>query len=350
MPVIRAVLFVLLLPFSLLFMAGAGLRNLLYRWGIYHATRFDLPVISVGNLAVGGTGKTPHVEYLIRKLAPELPIATLSRGYGRKTSGYRLAGPQDNATTLGDEPMQYHRKFGQVVSVAVGEERALAIPALLGERPGTKVILLDDAFQHRPVSPSLSLLLTDYRRPFYADWFLPAGRLREFPWGAKRADVVIVTKCPSVLDPVKKQRMRNRIARFTRKDTPIAFTGIGYATPQPFEGPLDGLPKKWMLVTGIARPETLIEHVEDMGELVEHLRFADHHRFSLLDLKRIHDQFRVAGEGVALLTTEKDRMRLEVAEGWENVKNLPWYTQPIEVVFLEGEQAFLAQVNRAVAG
>jgi tetraacyldisaccharide 4'-kinase len=173
-----------------------ALRNTLYDRSYKPSTRFALPVISVGNLAVGGTGKTPMVEYLIRLLAPEFQLATLSRGYGRKTKGFRIAGAADTAATLGDEPYQLYKKFSPQVEVTVGEERAYAIPMILQERETIQAIILDDAFQHRSVTPGFSILLTEYGNPFFNDYVLPVGRLREAKSGADRADMVVVTKCP----------------------------------------------------------------------------------------------------------------------------------------------------------
>ena len=188
---------ILLFPFSWLYYLITQIRNRLYDRGLKPSVKFELPVICVGNLTVGGTGKTPMIEHLIRLLQNRFKVATLSRGYGRATKGIRIAGPSENASTIGDEPFQFYTKFGKRITVAVGEERALAIPTILQECSDTQIILLDDGFQHRKVSPGFSILLTDYHRPFYNDFLLPSGRLRESRWGAERADVIVVTKCPS---------------------------------------------------------------------------------------------------------------------------------------------------------
>jgi tetraacyldisaccharide 4'-kinase len=195
MPVLR----ILLLPVAWLYEGITRLRNWLYDKGYKKSTSFPLPVISVGNLTVGGTGKTPHVEYLVRLLKDQRQLVTLSRGYGRQTKGFLIADEQANAATIGDEPMQFYQKFGHQIKVAVGEKRVPAIEQILRLYPKTEIILLDDAFQHRAVRPCFSILLSDYHRPFYTDFVLPAGRLRESRKGAGRADAVIFSKCPQNL-------------------------------------------------------------------------------------------------------------------------------------------------------
>ncbi len=201
---------ILLAPISLLYGLGISFRNYCYRRGLLKGISFSVPVISVGNLSVGGAGKTPHIELLIRNLRDHVHIATLSRGYRRKTKGFQLVKPTSNAEEVGDEPLQFARKFPDVL-VAVAEERAFAIPQIVGARPATELILLDDAFQHRAVQPGLNILLTQYNLPFTRDYLLPSGRLREWRSAYARADVIIVTKCPPVLDAAAAQRLREEI-------------------------------------------------------------------------------------------------------------------------------------------
>jgi tetraacyldisaccharide 4'-kinase len=189
----------LLSPLSLLYGAGISFRNWAYRRGILRGIEFSVPVISVGNLSVGGAGKTPHIEYLIRLLDPYLNIATLSRGYRRKTRGFLVVQPDNGVEEVGDEPLQYARKFPDVM-VTVAEERAFAIPEIVGRRPDIELVLLDDAFQHRAVKPGLNMLLTPYDTPFTRDYLLPSGRLREWRSGYERADVIVVSKCPAQID------------------------------------------------------------------------------------------------------------------------------------------------------
>ncbi|NJL11929.1 MAG: tetraacyldisaccharide 4'-kinase [Microscillaceae bacterium] len=222
----------LMYPLTFLYCTITSIRNYLYDRGYWKSFSFDLPVISVGNLTVGGTGKTPHIEYLIRFLQAQYELSTLSRGYGRKSRGFRLAQPHDNAQSLGDEPFQLYQKFGTRIGVAVGEDRVAAIPHLLQERPQTQIVLLDDAFQHRPIAPQLNILLTDYGRLFYQDFPFPSGRLRESRRGARRADVIIVSKCSASLSEAEKTRIQENIGAYARKDVPVFFTTIAYESPR----------------------------------------------------------------------------------------------------------------------
>ena len=189
----------LLYPFSLLYGLITDFRNVLFDKGFKSQTGFDIPIINVGNLTVGGTGKSPQIEYLIRLLADTYQVASLSRGYGRKTKGYILADEHANAEQIGDEPMQFFQKFGSKISVVVSEKRVEGVQQLLQEKPTTELILLDDAYQHRYITPSFNILLMDYHRPFYEDLTFPAGRLRERRRGANRADCIVVSKCPENL-------------------------------------------------------------------------------------------------------------------------------------------------------
>jgi tetraacyldisaccharide 4'-kinase len=252
----------LLLPLSLLYRFGLALRSSLYRAGIYKRTEFDLPIISVGNLSTGGTGKTPHIEYLIRLLRARYPVSTLSRGYGRKTSGFRVAGAADTADTIGDEPMQYHYKFNDI-SVAVGEQRALAVPELLVERPETQIVLLDDAFQHLAILPGMNILLTEYGRLYTRDNLLPAGNLREPRSAASRADILIVTKCPPALGAEEQVAIRAELAPLPHQS--LYFTTLDYEAPVPVAGEsTEILSPNLLLLTGIARPGPLLEHLKAM--------------------------------------------------------------------------------------
>jgi tetraacyldisaccharide 4'-kinase len=207
---IQNVLFkILMAPFSLLYGIGVSLRNTFYKTGVLKSISFNLPIISVGNLSVGGAGKTPHIEYLIRLLKDYLNVATVSRGYKRKTKGFLFVKPKMNAEQVGDEPLQFKRKF-QDVAVTVSESRTFAIPEILGEHPDTQVVLLDDAFQHRSIKPGLNILLTEFSKPFTKDFLLPSGRLREWRSAYQRADVVVVSKCPREVTQEEKEKNHDR--------------------------------------------------------------------------------------------------------------------------------------------
>lgn len=321
----------LLYPFAILYAAVTSVRNYFYDRGLKPQAEFDLPVISVGNLTVGGTGKTPMVEYLLRLLKNDYKVATLSRGYGRDTKGFRMASASDTPSTLGDEPFQFYRKFAPEVKVAVGEERALAIPMIIQECDA-EVILLDDAYQHRRVNPSFSILLTDYNRPFYLDHVLPAGRLRETRAGAARADVVVVTKCPTDLSQAEEDEIRKKIAAYAR--TPVFFVTLDYGDPVPFGKPAP-IMKNVFLVTGIARPEPLEQYVTGKYGLTRHLAFPDHRDYDAADLKKIQ-QLSVEKPGTAILTTEKDMVKLQVPQ----MASCPIYYLPIAVRFLKEGNVF----------
>lgn len=327
---------ILLYPFSVLYDLITRLRNHLYDRGLKPSVGFDVPVISVGNLAVGGTGKTPMVEYLIRLLSGDYRIATLSRGYGRKTKGFILASATDNADTIGDEPCQYIRKFGSRITVAVGEERALAIPLLLQDNEDLDVILLDDAFQHRRVRPSLQILLTDYNRPFYSDLLLPSGRLRESAVGAIRADVIVMTKCPADLTEEAVMKAEQKVRAVAEK--PVFFSKIDYGTPVSFGQTGVAMHDSVILLTGIANASAMAGHVRKHFNVEEHVELPDHHHYSRQDIESIHR--RAAGKPVSVLTTEKDMVKIDVDAFRDLLKDISFFYLPITVQFLKHEAEF----------
>ncbi|MGX5818996.1 tetraacyldisaccharide 4'-kinase [Chitinophaga lutea] len=327
----------LLYPFSLLYGLVLWIRNRLYDGGMLTSVEFDLPVISVGNLSVGGTGKTPHVEYLIRLLKDRYRVATLSRGYNRKTRGYLLAGADSTASDIGDEPMQFHRKYPDV-TVCVGEERMLAVPQLLGDRPETQVILLDDAFQHRSIKPGLNLMVTDYSRRFTRDHVVPAGRLREGRKGYLRADAIIVSKCPPALSEQEKTAITREIDPQPHQQ--LYFTTLQYGSPFPLlpEGPAAIPPGASVLVAcGIARPEPLVQHLLQSHTNVHLLAFPDHYYYSQKDLEKMKQELdALEGSDKVIVTTEKDAVRLQLLADRIRALQLPLMVLPVEVQFLFG--------------
>lgn len=331
-----------LAPLAQLYGLLTGAWHRLYDAGWRRSVAFDRFVIGVGNLTVGGTGKTPFVEYLVRRLSPHFAVAVLSRGYGRRTKGYRLAGPTDTADTLGDEPRQFYQKFGNAVPVAVGEERAVALPRLLVDHPETEVILLDDAFQHRAVRPQLNLLLTDFNRLFFTDEMLPLGRLREAPRGAVRADAVLVTKCPETLSETDRKKIESGVKKYVRSGVPVFFTAFRYGEPQPVNDHPWPAEVRAALVTGLANPQPLEAHVRARFGLLAHRRFADHHAYTTADLEKLTAGFspKTATDGVptVVLTSEKDAVKLRPLLAAHPV---PWpvFYVPVEVQFLFGEGA-----------
>jgi tetraacyldisaccharide 4'-kinase len=328
---------ILLFPFSLIYALIVIVRNWCFDKKILPSTSFNLPVICVGNLAVGGTGKSPMVELLIRLLKDRYAIAVLSRGYKRKTRGYALANASTTALDIGDEPMQFHSKFPEV-AVAVGEERIVAIPQLLHDRPETRAIILDDAFQHRAVKAGLNILLTDYSNLFTRDWWLPSGDLRDAPSSYRRAEAIIVTKCPDNLDEDQRRAIATEID--PRPGQQLFFTAIRYGTPYHITRLDAGIVDEEvevLLVTGIANPAPLKRWLNEHSRTYYEIEYSDHHIFTIDDLHTITRRFSGIAAGKKLiLTTEKDAVRLikfrQELEGW------PFYVLPITPQFLFGEE------------
>ncbi|MBS1655535.1 MAG: tetraacyldisaccharide 4'-kinase, partial [Bacteroidetes bacterium] len=257
---------ILLLPFSLLYWLVIKIRNWMYDKNIFRSASFGLPLICVGNLSVGGTGKSPMVEYLVNVLKDKFNVTTLSRGYKRKTKGYALADENSTALDIGDEPMQFHLKFPDV-PVAVGEERIEAIPQLLHDKPGTEVVILDDAFQHRAVKAGLNILLTDYNNLFTRDFFLPTGDLRDLKSGYKRAEVIVVTKCKPDLSMTEKNKIIKEIDPLPEQQiffTAIEYGGLYNMVSQ--EKRTITSKTEVLLITGIANPRPLKKHLEEKQE------------------------------------------------------------------------------------
>jgi tetraacyldisaccharide 4'-kinase len=332
-----SVLRFLLFPFSILYHFITSIRNRLYDTGSRPSARFDIPVISVGNLTVGGTGKTPLTEYLIRLFTKKYDVATLSRGYGRTTKGFRIANPTDSARTVGDEPFQFFVKYGDRVAVTVGEERALAIPSILERYPKTDVILLDDAFQHRQVTPSLNILLTDCYRPFYEDFLMPAGRLRESRSGASRADLVVVTKCPEELSDETMMNMEHAIRKYV--DKPVFFTHIRYGHPVPYSRQDKIMRDNVIALSGISNPKPFLHFVKSNFNVVRELTFGDHHDFNQSDVEKLERLLKQHPQ-TSILTTEKDKVKLASPEFAEQVNRLSLFYIPIEVRFNKNGQDF----------
>jgi tetraacyldisaccharide 4'-kinase len=298
----------LLYPFAIIYDEVTKRRNKRFDNGKKKSISFAIPTIVVGNLNLGGSGKTPMVEYLLEMFQEEHRIATLSRGYGRKTKGFLLANPDLGPQELGDEPYQIFSKFGDKVSVAVGEKRILAIPEILLAKPETDLIILDDAYQHRYVKGDYYILLTTFQKPFFRDSVLPLGTLRENANGAKRADLIFVTKTPeNTLEEIKKDYIE-QIHRYTQAD--IVFAGIQYGKPYPIHSGQINLGSKVILVSGIANDRLFVAEAQKHFEVVEILSFGDHYHYSIKDAEKIRE--RVKGLGNCMvLTTEKDAVKLK---------------------------------------
>lgn len=330
----------LLYPFSLLYGGIMWVRNKLYDQKFLKSTRFGVPVISIGNLTVGGTGKTPHVEYLLRLLYSK-KTATLSRGYKRKTTGFILADASATAAAIGDEPYQYYLDFPQV-KVAVAEDRALGINQLLANYPDLDAIILDDAYQHRGVSPSLNILLTDYARLFYQDYVLPAGRLREFPGGANRAEIVIVTKCPDSLTREEMQKIKKTTISYTPLTVPVFFTRYAYGNLVSCNHN-QTVAKDIVVVTAIANVKPFIHYLQEQNyHIVHHYQFPDHHAYTETDVEKIFKDWQRYSQHkpVSIITTRKDAVKLTDLISAMVYKNMPLFYLPIKVAFVQDQEDF----------
>ncbi len=324
----------ILFPISILYDGVTTLRNILFNTSVFKSKRYNLPIICVGNLSVGGTGKSPMIEFLIRLLKSDYKIATLSRGYRRKTKGFILATKKDTALSLGDEPMQFHTKFPNI-SVAVDANRQNGIERLIAEvKPD--VILLDDAYQHRKVTADFYILLTTYNDLYVDDLLLPAGNLRESKRGAKRAKAIVVTKCPPNLSEENKNKILRKIK--PNNNQYVYFTKISYSTTIYSTTETKSVSElkniNFTLVTGIANPKELIAFLKQHNLQFEHLAYKDHHNFTASELKNL------ATKGF-ILTTEKDYMRLR-----NEISNL--YYLPIKTQFLDDLEGFTNQINNAI--
>lgn len=318
----------LLFPFAILYDFVTRIRNFFFDTGIFSRTSFKTPLIVVGNLSVGGTGKTPQIEYLIRLLKDNYKTAVLSRGYGRKTKGFVLLNDTHSATDVGDEPLQYFRKFKNV-DIAVDADRVAGVKKLI-EKNAPDVLLLDDAFQHRKVKGSFYVLLTKFDDLFVDDFLLPTGGLRESREGAKRAHIILVTKCPTNLSKEAQDSIKQKLLQFHKK---VFFTRISYGDT--LLGSMEVATSKLknfevLLITGIANPVPLVNYLKSLNVQFQHLEFADHHHFSDKEIERIEKKFKEMPSSKIILTTEKDYVRLR-----DKIQEISYL--PIETTFLNNE-------------
>lgn len=339
----KLIIGLLLTPFSLLYGCITAVRRFLYRHRILLSEESPVPAIDIGNLAVGGTGKTPHTQYVIRLLKDSFHVAALSRGYGRKTKGYQSVKQCDrsliNAQVFGDEPFMTHIHFPDI-PLAVDGDRAEGVRNLLDENPETEVIVLDDAYQHLSFQPTFHILLTEYNRPYRPDMPIPAGKLREFPRAARFADMVIVTKVPDDARPdesawrYKLRLLPQQLLFFTR----FRYESLQPVTPAAQHLALENI-RDLVLLTGIAHPKPLRTHLEKRYRIVRHYNFPDHHSFTENEIQSIYDQhFNNISKDCVLVTTEKDWMRLQSECMINIVSLLPVFVIPVEVEFLTETQ------------
>ncbi len=344
MKVLQLIIAILLFPLSIWYSVGVAVRNIFYSLNICKSTPTDITTIGVGNLRMGGTGKTPHTEYLIRQLS-DRNIALLSRGYGRKSKGFLLADEQSTSADIGDEPAMMRAKFPGI-TVAVCEDRVEGIRRLMQLPQKPDLVVLDDVYQHRHLKPSVSILLTEYGDPYFDDHILPFGNLREWRCGSRRADIVIVSKCPPLVSEQQRQAYRTKLK--LQPHQLLHFSQIDYGQPLPLYGGADWQPvKEVLLLTGIAHPDPLKRHIEKQCT-VHHLAFPDHHDFSAAATQQIVNTFNSIHEpSKAIVTTEKDAMRLRVSTVAAQLSALPIYYIPITIRF-DDDAAFLSTIKKFV--
>lgn len=317
---------ILLLPFSLIYGCIVAIRNKCYDWGFFSSKKINQPSICVGNITVGGTGKSPLTIYLTELLSLRNPII-LSRGYGRKTKGFRLATHQDSASTIGDEPFMYWKRFNGKVPVLVAEKRQLGIDFIHSNFPNSTIIL-DDAFQHRSVQAGLNIVLMTFDRPVFNDFPFPAGNLRENRSGINRADIVMVTKCPTTISQQYKSSFQRKIPLPANN---IFFSNIVYGEKTPLFSHTWKEPEIVLVISGIANPTPLIEQLKEKY-VVESLIFPDHHNFSTSDIHAIRQKVTTfAHRQYAIITTEKDAVRFQSMPNIKELENLPFFVQHMEI-------------------
>jgi len=331
---------IILWPVSMLYGLGVSIHQWLYSSGFLKAQRFDLPVISVGNLSMGGTGKSPHIVYLTALLKNTFKTAVLSRGYKRKSKGLQYASRNSTAEMVGDEPLMFKRKFPDV-TVVVAESRSSAIPEVLMSQSDTQLILLDDAFQHYSIEPGINILLTDHRSLFTDDYLLPVGELREWKSGYKRASHIIVTKCPYPMTAEAKRSIVKKINPTSEQK--VFFSHLGYHHPYLFDSPQERLKiekdHEVLLLTGIASSDALENYLEHKVSVMYRQYYPDHHWYEMSDLRDILISWEnIESKKKIILTTEKDAMLLEMYRDWMKENDLQIYVLPVQVFFDDTER------------
>jgi len=337
---------ILLFPISLVYGLITGIRNFLFNSGFLSSVEFHFPVICIGNITVGGTGKTPHTEYIADLLRKNFKVATLSRGYKRKSRDFRIASSSTPVRDIGDEPMQIYRKFPDVL-VAVDRNRVNGVNMILKEKPDIEIVILDDAFQHRRITPGFSILLIDFNRPIISDYMMPYGNLRENKRNMCRADIILISKSPENLSPIQRRIIVKQIDKAPYQN--LYFTSITYKDPLPvFEGNDSAVPPIDMpvtdscgivLITGIANPQPFKDYLNKSFSEITHLSFPDHYNFTEKDLETIYTAYNeLKSPGKYIITTEKDAVRLrEFTNIAEPFRSALFYI-PVGIKFLNDDQ------------
>jgi tetraacyldisaccharide 4'-kinase len=334
----------LLAPAAFLFHGITAARKFLFDRGLLKSQKSPIPTLVVGNLSVGGTGKTPWVEFLVRQLRNEVKIATLSRGYGRKTTGFRQVLPTSTAEEVGDEPLQLYTNFKGAVPVFVGEDRVGATQKIQQIFPDLQLLILDDAFQHRKLNPDFRIVLTPFSTPFSRDYLLPMGRLRESRAGAKRAELVVVTKCPAELSLDEKNKLAQSLAPYLNPDTLLLYSSTSYGEPYQVAGPERTEFTAVIALAGLANNEPFFTYCKQQFAVVDTFSFADHYAYNPEDAVRILEVLgQEKGQNAVLLTTEKDAVKLKSLAATEMWSKIPIFAMPIQVALDPNQEGQLLQ-------
>ncbi len=334
----------LLAPAAFLFHGITAARNFLFDRGLIRSQKSPIPTLVVGNLSVGGTGKTPWVEFLVRKLRDEVAVGTLSRGYGRNTKGFIQLLPSSTAAEVGDEPLQLYTQFKEEVPVFVGEDRVGATQKIQQLRPELQLLILDDAFQHRKLNPDFRIVLTPYSSPFSQDYLLPMGRLRESRAGAKRADVVVVTKCPADLSQEGKNKLAEELAPYLNSEADLFFSSLNYGSPYHVAGPKQTEFTEVIALAGLADNAPFFAYCKQQYTLIDSFSFPDHYAYRAEDATRILEVLgQEKAKNAVLLTTEKDAVKLKSLAATEMWSKISIFALPIQVVLDPIQEAKLHQ-------
>ncbi len=333
----------ILLPISLVFWIITSTRNLFFEIGIFKQNKFNIPIIGVGNITVGGTGKTPHSQYISKLLQNDFKIAVLSKGYGRKTKDFKYVNLDSNCIDVGDEPLQMKKNLPKEI-VAVDHKRVNGLNKILKEHPKVNCIILDDSFQHRSVKIGFNILLCDYNNPIYKDWMMPVGLLRESKKGINRADCVVISKCPKNLSLEESNRIEKSL-KFTKE---VFFSKIVYDKIVSLDGnkTIEKLSlQKILLVTGIANYLPIIEYLEKLNIQIKHLKYKDHFRYQKKDINKIIDYFNRENSEIIILTTEKDAQKMKE---FEELSKFPVYYLKVSVDFIRNKDKFEEKILKYV--
>ena len=334
----------LLAPAAFLFQGITAARNFLFDRGLIRSQKSPIPTLVVGNLSVGGTGKTPWVEFLVRQLRDEVAVGTLSRGYGRKTTGFGQVLPTSTAAEVGDEPLQLYTNFNGAVPVFVGEDRVGATQKIQQVRPNLQLLILDDAFQHRKLNPDFRIVLTPYSSPFSKDYLLPMGRLRESRAGAKRAEVVVMTKCPAELSQDEKNKLAGELAPYLNSEADLFFSSLSYGKPYQVSGPKQTDFTAVIALVGLADNGPFLAYCKQQYAVIDSFSFSDHYAYKPEDATRILKVLgQEKGKNAVLLTTEKDAVKLKTLAATEMWSKISIFALPIQVALEPSQEERLLQ-------